>query len=63
MLNSARQWLITAFILVSAGCLAGCSQDKSVKKGTDTNLKQIDFNPPVNTAAGKNSNKGIGPGK
>ena len=63
MLGAARQWFIMGLILVSVGCLAGCSQDKSVKKGTDTNLKQIDFKPPVSTAAGKNANKGLMPGK
>lgn len=63
MLSAAKTSVISGVLLVCAGMLAGCSQDKSVKKGTDTNLKQIDFKPPVSTSSGKDSNKGIGPGK
>jgi hypothetical protein len=50
MLYATRRWFIAGIIFASSVCLMGCSQDKSVKKGTDTNLKKLDFKPSGQTA-------------
>jgi len=49
MLNTVKRWLITVGVVTFVALFVGCSQDKSVTKGTDYNLKKVDFNPPVSS--------------
>lgn len=68
MLSVSQRWLLTgSAIIFLAVLLMGCSPDRSVTKGTDHNLKKVDFKPPISSksapAKGAAPSTGIVPGK
>ncbi len=46
MLNTARPWFLAVAVIMAVSFAAGCSADKSVQKGKDVNLKQLDAKLP-----------------
>lgn len=46
MLNTTRPWFLAVAAIITVSFTAGCSPDKSVQKGKDVNLKQLDAKLP-----------------
>ena len=46
MLNTLRSWFLAVAVIMAGSFAAGCSQDKSVQKGKDDTLKNLDLKLP-----------------
>jgi len=45
-MNALRSWFLAVTVIMAVSFAIGCSADKSVQKGKDENLKQLDAKLP-----------------